>query len=69
MIQSREDNRISQSAAQHAFDRLGAPDKQLVWLAGAGHVITVDYGREHVFDLLTDWLERHRRPEQQDRPA
>lgn len=69
MIQSREDNRISPADAQRAFDRLGAGEKQLVWTTGAGHVITVDYGKEHVFELLGNWFDRHRLTEQQERPA
>jgi carboxylesterase len=60
MIQSREDNRIAPADAQRAFDHLGATNKQLVWIEGAGHVITVDYGRDRVFELLTEWLDRHR---------
>lgn len=60
MIQSREDNRVPPEAAQRAFDRIGARDKELVWLTGAGHVITVDYGHERVFQLVGEFLERHR---------
>ena len=59
MIHSREDNRLSPEEAQRAFDRIGSREKQLVWLTGAGHVITVDYGKERVFELVADWLERH----------
>ena len=69
MIQSREDNRIAPGDAEHAFERLGARDKQLIWITGAGHVITVDYGRDRVFELVADWLERHRGAAQRDRPA
>ena len=60
MVQSREDNRISVAEGQRAFDRLGAREKRLVWTEGAGHVITVDYGRERVFELLGEWLESRR---------
>jgi carboxylesterase len=60
MVQSREDNRIPPDAAQRAFDHIGAVDKRLVWLTGAGHVITVDYGRDHVFEIVADWLDGHR---------
>jgi esterase/lipase len=59
-VQSREDNRIPPDAAQRAFDHIGAVDKRLVWLTGAGHVITVDYGRDHVFEIVADWLDGHR---------
>jgi carboxylesterase len=60
VVQSREDNRISVASAQAAFERLGAAEKQFVWVEGAAHVITVDYGRERVFELTADWLESHR---------
>lgn len=56
VIQSREDNRISVASATEAFERLGSTQKQLIWIEGAGHVITVDYGRQRVFELTTDWL-------------
>ena len=69
MIQSREDNRIPPEAAQRAFDRIGGTEKELVWITGAGHVITVDRGRERVFELLADWLERHRLAESRARRA
>ena len=62
MIQSREDNRVAPAAAQHAFDRIGTRDKELVWLTGAGHVITVDFGREQIFQRVLDFLARHRQP-------
>lgn len=60
MIQSREDNRVPPEAAQRAFDRIAARDKQLIWLTGTGHVVTVDYGKERVFELVAGWLDRHR---------
>jgi carboxylesterase len=60
MIQSREDNRVPASVAQRAFDRIGASEKELVWVTGAGHVITVDYGRDRVFQIVGDFFDRHR---------
>jgi carboxylesterase len=59
VIQSEEDNRISREAAQRAFNRLGASDKALQWTRGAGHVITVDFGHEHVFESTVGWLAAH----------
>ncbi len=59
LLQSREDNRISPAVAEYAHASLGSQEKQLVWLKGCGHVITVDYGREGVFTLVGDWLEAH----------
>jgi carboxylesterase len=60
MIQSREDNRISVAEGQRAFDRLGSREKRLVWTEGAGHVLTVDYGKDRVFALLAEWLDARR---------
>ncbi len=57
VIQSREDNRIDVDDAERAFARLGAREKRLEWTAGAAHIITVDYGREHVIELLASWME------------
>jgi carboxylesterase len=59
MVQSREDNRISPAAAEHAFAAIGAREKRLEWVSGAAHIITVDYGRERVFELVTAWLIAH----------
>lgn len=58
-IQSREDTRIPVASAERAFHALGARDKQLVWLEGTGHVITVDFGHEYVFQLVAEWLDGH----------
>jgi len=59
VVHSTGDNRISQRQAQRGFDRLGVPDKKLVWIEGAGHVITVDYGYQAVFELTAHWLSSH----------
>lgn len=57
VVQSREDNRISVEDAERAFKKLGARDKRIEWISGAAHVITVDFGRERVIDLLASWME------------
>lgn len=59
MVQSREDNRIAADSAERAFAALGANEKKMVWLEGTGHVITVDFGHERVFALVTEWLDAH----------
>ncbi|HXT18141.1 MAG TPA: alpha/beta fold hydrolase [Gemmatimonadaceae bacterium] len=60
VVNSRGDNRITMRDAEAAFARLGADEKRLEWIEGAAHVITVDYGREKVFDMLADWMDSHR---------
>ena len=57
VVHSRTDHRIPVDAARAAFAALGAAEKELLWLDGCGHVITVDYGRERVFDAVAAWLE------------
>lgn len=59
IVQSRTDNRINPSVAEHALARLSATDKRLEWITGAAHVITVDYGHERVVTMASDWMSRH----------
>ena len=59
IVQSREDPRVAPEVAQFALDELGAKEKKLVWTEGAGHIITVDYGRERVFSEVEKWLRAH----------
>jgi carboxylesterase len=59
IIQSREDPRVAPEVGEFALARIGATEKQLVWTEGAGHIITVDYGRERVFSEVERWLRRH----------
>ncbi len=59
IIQSREDPRCPPDVAEFALNALGAQEKKLVWTEGAGHIITVDYGRERVFSEVENWLTAH----------
>jgi carboxylesterase len=58
VVQSRTDNRISVADAERAFALLGAREKQIEWVTGAAHIITVDYGRDRVAALLVAWMDR-----------
>jgi len=59
VILSREDPRVPPAIGEFALKTLGARDKKLVWTEGAGHIITVDYGRERVFSEVEKWLRLH----------
>jgi carboxylesterase len=59
LIQSRDDPRCSRRGAEQAMRKLGAREKKLVWTDGAGHIITVDYGRERVCNEVIAWLDTH----------
>jgi carboxylesterase len=55
-MQSKEDNRITESVARNAFAMLGARTKKLEMLEGCGHVLTVDYCRDKVSTMVIAWL-------------
>jgi carboxylesterase len=59
LLQSRTDSRVASAIAENAFAVIGSKEKKLVWIEGAGHIITVDYGRERVFDEVQSWLAAH----------
>jgi carboxylesterase len=59
IIQSRADPRIAPRVAEDALRRLGTKKKRLVWSEGGGHIITVDYGRERVFEETSAWITAH----------
>lgn len=56
VIQSEEDNRLPREQSEHAFARIGAKDRTVIWTKGAGHVLTVDYGWEAVAERTVEWL-------------
>jgi carboxylesterase len=58
VIQSRQDNRITPESCERCFSALGAREKRLVWVEGAGHIITVDRGRERVLAELAEWFDK-----------
>jgi carboxylesterase len=56
LVQSKYDNRISERVAKWAFQRLGTSRKRLILTEEGGHIITVDYGKERVFEEIRAWL-------------
>jgi carboxylesterase len=56
MIQSENDNRISVDSARRSFAALRMESKKLVLTREGGHIITVDYGRESIFEEVRAWL-------------
>ena len=59
IVQSRTDPRIKSEVAERALASLGSSRKKLIWVEGAGHIITVDYGREEVFREVRIWMNSH----------
>ncbi len=60
IIQSEDDNRIPPRVARYAYAAIGAVRKRLIFTRGAGHIITVDYGRDQVFAAVLAWLDAAR---------
>lgn len=58
VIYSDQDNRIPRALAERALAALSAP-VELHWLKGCGHVITVDYCKDAVAELVLTFLARH----------
>ena len=58
VIHSREDNRIPETVATETTATLRAPTERH-WVAGCGHVITVDYCKDTVAELVLAFLARH----------
>jgi carboxylesterase len=60
VVNSRQDNRIPMALATRSTETLRAPTERH-WVAGCGHVITVDYCRDEVAQLVLTFLARHTR--------
>jgi carboxylesterase len=58
VINSREDNRIPAVLAEGATSSMRAPVERH-WVEGCGHVITVDYCRDTVAEMVLGFLARH----------
>ena len=58
VINSEQDNRIPRALAQETLDAIKAPVERH-WLKGCGHVITVDYCKDTVAELVLAFLARH----------
>lgn len=59
VIASRLDNRIGPDDAERAFHLIGAAERRIEFVENTGHVITVDYQRERVFEMTAAWLAEH----------
>ena len=58
VINSAQDNRIPRELANRALNAITAPLEQH-WLEGCGHIITVDYCKDRVVQLVLAFLTRH----------
>jgi carboxylesterase len=56
-VQSREDNRLPHDQSKRALARIASDDRTALWIEGAGHVLTVDYGWQDLADRTVAWLD------------
>ncbi len=57
LIQSKEDPRVAPATAEAAISEIASEEKRLVWARGGGHIITVDFGRDAVFNEVQSWID------------
>lgn len=59
LMHSRHDQTVDPATMPCIYERLGAEDKQMMWLENCGHVVTVDYDRELVFEAIERFIAGH----------
>ena len=58
LIHSHDDDYVVKDSMEQIYQALGSSDKQMLWVAGGGHVITEEPTRETVFQAAAGFVER-----------
>jgi carboxylesterase len=58
LIHSHDDDYVVKDSMDAIYNALGSTDKQKIWVAGGGHVITEEPTRHVVFKAAADFVER-----------
>ena len=58
LIHSRNDDYVFRGSMEHIHAALGSTDKHMLWVEGAGHVITEEPTKEAVFKAAFDFISR-----------
>ncbi len=58
LIHSRNDEYVVKDSMEQIYESLGTADKQMMWVEGAGHVITEEPIREQVFKATAGFINR-----------
>jgi carboxylesterase len=71
LIHSHDDDYVVKDSMQQIYNHLGPIDKEMLWVAGGGHVITEEPTRQVVFKAAADFIARvmQGRPSGNDTPA
>ncbi len=68
LIHSRLDRTVSPMDTQRIFDRLGTPNKRILWLENSGHILTEDYERQVIYDVILRFVRDHTPTQQTKEP-
>jgi carboxylesterase len=58
LMHSKKDGGIAPENMPRIYEKLGSPDKQMLWIENSGHVITRDKDRQVVFKAAADFIKR-----------
>lgn len=61
VMHSKNDHTVHPANAQHIYDTVGSPDKELVWMDRSYHVLTLDYDRDEVFERTYKFIKERTR--------
>lgn len=60
IVQSKVEHTVKPESAEYVYKHLtGTEDKELLWLRGSGHVVTLDKERDMVFEVTAEFISRH----------
>jgi carboxylesterase len=59
VLQGDRDRWIDPDSAAYIMQNSGSQEKQQVTLPGRGHLITLEHGREEVFQQVSSWINKH----------
>jgi len=58
LVHSRDDDYVVKGSMQWIYDHVGSQDKNMLWVAGSGHVIPREPARQQVFEAAADFISR-----------
>ena len=58
LIHSKDDKYVPPDSMPRIYERVGAPQKEMLWVTGSGHVVTRDAAREEVFSAAAKFIQR-----------
>lgn len=58
LVHSRDDRTVPPEAMPELYARLGTAHKEMLWLEGAGHVVTEEPPRQMLFEAIARFIEK-----------